>query len=341
MSKKLNSRIRFLLKLLLALALIIWVVKSGKLDPKSFTFLMSSPLYLSGSYSLLLVSALIMGALRFRMMLELCELRIPYLRSVRYQGIGLFANVFMPSAVGGDALKAYYVKSDYAFASVPKIVLAVLLDRIVGMMSIFAVGVVVSFLDFGKIMRVPQLRILFIANVLFFVAIFGFFALCHVIHRHEERALRILKKIEQRFSLLQKPIGLIREATFLIGRNPKILGLTTIISVANQVCLMLLFWLITRLFGDQDISMATVALIYPIGSLLLVIPLTPGGFGVGHVAFDQLFSLFGYQGGANYFNIYFLSGVLFNLSMIIFYLSHKKIKERPEILPNGVEHAEA
>ncbi len=309
----------------MAAALLAWAMAQGKLDLKSFTFVISSPIFLPVNLLALLVAALLFGSLRFQLMLRLCEVVIPYSRAVRYQGIGLFANVFMPSAVGGDALKAFYVKSDYRVASVPKIILSVMLDRIVGMMSLFLIGAVVSFFSLEKLRDDPNLSHLIFVNVIFLMGTLGFFFVCWLLARFPQKGERTLMRLESRVPRLHKILSLLKDATQLIGRNPRIIGATVVISLVNQLIMMFVFWFITGLFGGQNIPFSTIAVIYPIGSLILVLPLTPGGAGVGHVAFDRLFLSFGYTGGANYFNIYFLGGLCFNLLMMVFYLTHSKV----------------
>lgn len=316
---------KLFLKLLIAAALLAWALDQGKLDLKSFTFVISSPIFLPVNLLSLLVAALLFGSLRFQLMLRLCEVVIPYSRAVRYQGIGLFANVFMPSAVGGDALKAFYVKSDYREASIPKIIMSVMLDRVVGMMSLFLIGAIVSFLSLEKFREDVTLSRLISINVLLLLGALSFFLVCWLLARFPQKGERTLMRLEAKVPRLHKVLSLLKEATQLIGRNPRIIGITIAISLVNQLLMMLVFWFITSLFGEQSIPFSTVAVIYPIGSLILVLPLTPGGAGLGHVAFDRLFMSFGYTGGANYFNIYFLGGLCFNLLMIVFYLTHSKI----------------
>ena len=56
------------------------------------------------------------------------------------------------------------------------------------------------------------------------------------------------------------------------------------------------------------------------GFITLAIPLAPGGFGVGHVAFENILQAFQVSGGANHFNLYFVWWTLFSLTGVIPYL---------------------
>jgi hypothetical protein len=53
------------------------------------------------------------------------------------------------------------------------------------------------------------------------------------------------------------------------------------------------------------------------------LPLAPGGLGVGHYAFDRMFALVGWHGGANVFNVLVLGQLALNLLGFIPYLLHR------------------
>ncbi len=74
----------------------------------------------------------------------------------------------------------------------------------------------------------------------------------------------------------------------------------------------------------QDIAVSTLASVYPLGMLTLVLPISYAGFGVGHVAFDQLFTLVGLTGGATVLNAYLISQVVPCLFGVIPYLTLRR-----------------
>ena len=67
-------------------------------------------------------------------------------------------------------------------------------------------------------------------------------------------------------------------------------------------------------------------LLTPLAILATAIPVAPGGMGVGHLAFEHTLSLINVSGGANIFNVVFISQMAFNLSGIFPYLMYKKMK---------------
>jgi uncharacterized membrane protein YbhN (UPF0104 family) len=77
------------------------------------------------------------------------------------------------------------------------------------------------------------------------------------------------------------------------------------------------------LYGDTAFDPALLAPIFPFGILVTALPLAPGGLGVGHAAFDRLFSMVGLPGGANVFNVYVLTQLVLNLLGVFPYLYMK------------------
>jgi hypothetical protein len=67
-------------------------------------------------------------------------------------------------------------------------------------------------------------------------------------------------------------------------------------------------------------ALGELAATFPIGMLITTLPLSPGGLGVGHLAFEQLFRLVELTQGANVYNAYFVSQTLLNLTGVLAYL---------------------
>ncbi len=96
------------------------------------------------------------------------------------------------------------------------------------------------------------------------------------------------------------------------------------------------FTILTQTILDREIAYSTVATIFPLGILTIVLPISPGGLGVGHVAFDRLFATVGLTGGANIFNVYLIGQMVPYLSGIVSYLALKRKGE----IPSGIENIE-
>lgn len=82
--------------------------------------------------------SLIVVTLRIGMILSIQQINLPFFRLYYLWVIGLFFNLFLPSAVGGDIAKAYYIYKDSGkkMASVT----AVLFDRFFGLVATISIG---------------------------------------------------------------------------------------------------------------------------------------------------------------------------------------------------------
>jgi hypothetical protein len=54
------------------------------------------------------------------------------------------------------------------------------------------------------------------------------------------------------------------------------------------------------------------------------LPISPGGFGVGHLAFDRLFAAIGLTGGATVFNVFILGQMAPSLIGVVPYLMMRR-----------------
>jgi uncharacterized membrane protein YbhN (UPF0104 family) len=110
----------------------------------------------------------------------------------------------------------------------------------------------------------------------------------------------------------------------LLSSGPKNLFIALTISMAVHAAAMGLFTVLTRAILDRDVAYSAVATIFPLGILTMVLPVSPAGLGVGHVAFDRLFSAIGLTSGATIFNVYLLGQITPCLLGVFPYLALKK-----------------
>ena len=83
-------------------------------------------------------------------------------------------------------------------------------------------------------------------------------------------------------------------------------------------------WNNTCSASDEQPQFTSIATVVPAGMFTVALPISPGGIGVGHVAFDRLFQLVRLSQGANIYNIFLLSQLSLNLLGSIPYLVFKK-----------------
>ena len=118
--------------------------------------------------------------------------------------------------------------------------------------------------------------------------------------------------------------------------KPKILYWGFLFSILAQCLTLFFLWFICSSLGISDIKFQDLMIIYPIGALITIIPLAPGGMGVGHVAFEKLFHLVNAHGGANAFNLFFIGQTALNCLGVLPFLRNRPQRKEIEQIENNV-----
>ncbi|MBI4679973.1 MAG: flippase-like domain-containing protein [Nitrospirae bacterium] len=130
MKKLMGSIIKACISLIFFLAL-LWIMRN-EIDDALRAIKSTNLLIFAAGFLLYIISTLIL-AIRLRGILDVQSIRVSLPEALLFTFIGYFFNNFLPSAVGGDAVKAYYIskKTNRTLESVT----SVLLDRLIGMFS--------------------------------------------------------------------------------------------------------------------------------------------------------------------------------------------------------------
>ncbi len=306
-----------LLKFGIAAGLVIWMVDSGRLDFKELRVIVEKPQVLIAIFLHWTCLSVLLCSIRWFILLRGQNLPVEYPRTLRLHLIGLFFNTVMPGAVGGDIIKGAYVIRDQHSRKTPAM-MTIILDRVVGLMGLFVVGglgVLISFQKFWDNASLRPILLLVIAMLALTIAVYtiGLMPLADkndpilkILHWHGLPGRRLLAKVYRAFRSYRHHPGA------LVGA----LG----ISVVVQSLSLIYFLYLTIICTGQEVDLGAFASIYPVGALMTALPLAPGGLGVGHAAFENLFNMIGLTGGANVFNVFFLGSMSLNLLGAIPYL---------------------
>ena len=91
----------------------------------------------------------------------------------------------------------------------------------------------------------------------------------------------------------QRVLGEVDAAVRLYRGHPGSLGLGLVVSLANHAGTALCAYALARALGLVEIGVTDALALVPVVSLLSAIPLLPGGWGVGELAFAYFFSPLG------------------------------------------------
>lgn len=313
------------LKLALAATLIAWLVGSGKIDLSQMRRFATEYDLLAASIGYWLIAACGMGTWRWKTLLEGAGYKITWRRAVQLQITGFFFNTVMPGAVGGDIIKLAYVIRDNKEKSKTQAMMTVLLDRIVGLSGLFLIGWIFMLPSIADLVQDPRLLPLVTMMGAISLGFVFFYAAALYHYRGRDPFLRFLSLPIPGIGLFYKLYNALRTYRYARGAIAR----SIILSLAIQGLSLGFFFLVTSKILGEAPDFGRIASIFPVGVLTTAVPITPGGLGVGHVAFDKLFNMVGLNHGATVFNLYIISQLLLNLLGVIPYISLRRQQPLP------------
>jgi glycosyltransferase 2 family protein len=311
----------FLLKAGLAAALIYWMARSGKLDFRQAAAAASHwPLLLAAAV-LSYIGIQIMS-MRWNVLLRSQDIRISNWEAFSLSMIGILFSTMIPGSVSGDVVKAYYT-ADRAPGKKGRAVTTILVDRVVGLVTLLAVSSIAGIWKLPVILRSHTAFIFYLTVVA--ATIGGSLVLLAAILL-SGHTLRLVENFAERFrwlGFLTHPL----HALEVFRTRPAPLVWAMLLSVPAQVAACLAFFSCGKALGSSALSVTDSVLVVPLGFTAMALPLAPAGIGVGQMAFYSLFELLlGAPGTAGssislVFQVVYLAVAATGL---VFYLLHRK-----------------
>ena len=329
MSPRAKNGLLFGIKAIVAIARITWLVRSGSLDFKKLGLLFERPHLLALCIAQWAFSVAVNGN-RWRVLLRIAGVDISFFKMLQLQLMGLFFAVVVPGNVGGDVIKSLYVARDAAPEKRTSIFLVAFADRFLGLAGLVTIATVICLARGGEVFNDPQLgKPAAVTALLAFGALAGP-AVLLLAMRFAGARLESLVSGESRLAkILAQLVAALRLMSTQPGRLLYALGLT----MATHATAIAWVTVLTRAATGQDASFPAIATVFPLGLLTVVIPVSPAGMGVGHVAFDRLYAAIGLTGGATVFNMFILGQMVPCLFGVIPYLLLKRAGDLPPTDP--------
>lgn len=325
MSPRARSGLLFGIKAVLAIALITWLVRSGSLDFKKLGLVFERPHLLAILLAQWAFSVAVNGN-RWRVLLRIAGIDLPFFRMLQLQLMGLFFAAVVPGNVGGDVMKSLYVARDAAPDKRTSIFLVAFADRFLGLAGLVAIATVICLARGSEVFSDPLLgKPAAVTALLAFGALAGPAALLLAMRFAGAR----LEAFVSGESRLAKILGQLVATLRLMSTQPGRLLYALALTMTTHASAIAWVTILTRAATGQDASIAAVATVFPLGLLTVVIPISPAGMGVGHVAFDRLYAAIGLTGGATVFNMFILGQMVPCLFGVIPYLLLKRSGDLP------------
>ncbi len=274
MSKmKISKKLIFVFKIVLTLALVLFLLKRLKMGEVKHIILQIKLSYLFLAV-LFYLFIMVITAYRWRCLLRIHRIKLGMLELIRLTFVGYFFNNFLPTTVGGDLVKGYLVakKTEKTAESY----VSVLMDRLMGLAGLFVMA-------FAVICFLPLLQ----ANRTMMYAIWGGFIICGVIAvlstigtKYWLGKLVFLKRIFQKLKIDTQ----IRKAYNVFSAHKQyknVLIKTVLLSLLSQACFIAVNYFIVKGLPIQG----NVPLIYffvytPTIALISSLPITINGIGI-------------------------------------------------------------
>ena len=327
----------FAAKALVAALLIGWLVRSDSLDLGALAILFQRPALLAMDLGLFAFGAMI-GTLRFRVLLGLADIDVSLRTLFRLQMTAFFFNVVIPGNIGGDVVKALYVARDAPASKRTTVLLLVFVERLLGVISLILMGSLVLVLRGRALLTDPLLRPLAPTVVGLGAATLLGGALALLVVRH---AGARLDRFTSGPSKLAKLLNQLVASMRILSAGPRSLVVVLALSMTFHAASIALFTVLTGTILERDVPYSAVATVFPLGLLSMMLPISPAGLGVGHVAFKRLFEAIGLSGGASVFNVYLLGQMVPCLLGVFPFLSLRRRGELPTEIPAADDPATA
>ncbi|MHC5011129.1 MAG: lysylphosphatidylglycerol synthase transmembrane domain-containing protein [Planctomycetota bacterium] len=231
----------------------------------------------------LLALLIVFTGWRWYLLLRAADLVLAFPRALRLTWIGAFFNQAVPGSTGGDVVKAWYAA--VATGRGARSVLSVFVDRVGGLLGLALVAGLALLLappgtEYGPA-RIVALCVL-VGGI-----VAGALALSPRL-----RAMLGLTRLFRRLPF-QTLLAEVAGAARLYGSRKGVLLFAVLVGAANHAVAAFCVWLLAGVLGIEGITLGAALALVPVANLMSAIPLVPGGWGVGELAFAWLFGQLG------------------------------------------------
>jgi len=270
-------------KFALAAGLVTWFIRSGRIDLDSIRLVAQSTWVVLALFGIQFLNIFV-NNLRWQLLLYGQGIKRTFAGTMPLTFIGLFFNLAIPGAVGGDLIKAYYIAQEHS-SSRAKAAMSVAMDRVVGLFSFVCLALMSGLVNFDRMMAIPQLKALFLFVIFLFIAFITFFGLSFSKTVREHHYMdKFLKKVPAG-SAVEK----IYDAVHAYRHSKGMFLVGILLSVFAQSLSIMIIALVARQIGQPQ-SWSALFFVVPLGFIVTALPISPAGIGVGQVAFHQLFA---------------------------------------------------
>lgn len=272
-------------KAVVSIALIWYLLSTTEFSAVFASLTSASPFWLLLSFVTLILGKII-TSYRWQVLLKAQDIDIPLRFLIGSVFVGQFFNSFLPTTIGGDAMRAYDTASMSKDST--KSVVSVFADRLIGVFALALLALLALVLGFisGQDVSFYVLPVL----LLFFLCSFG------ILFIFNERLLTFLGKLLGLLRL-HKVANKLEEAyqsINILKKEPGVLVLAFLASLVLQINVILFYYFI-GVSLDLGVSFLYFAMIVPVALVVLLVPFSINGIGIREGIFAYLLTGLGVQ----------------------------------------------
>jgi uncharacterized protein (TIRG00374 family) len=265
---------------------VLWVL-ARKMDwPQFFAYVAHARAdYLCYGLAIIGVT-MVVGTYRWRMLLHVQDIDLPFAKLFPMNMIGQFFNAFLLGVTGGDVIKIYYV-TQAAPGKRSAAGLSVIYDRILGLLGIMVWGLILTTVSYSFLTSTPQTHQAVWTFLLICCAAVGGISFALVLPWIRKHAG--LWKLEQKLPF-HGTIENLSDAFQRYARSP-VENITVLaMSICIHGCIFLTMYVIALAIGLHA-SFWQLAAIVSIVNVLIAIPINVAGLGVREALFVYFLAL--------------------------------------------------
>lgn len=304
----------------ITLGILAWLFRNPERNREMWTA------FTGASLGWVLLAVLMLGlvevcaVVRWKILMDVQDLRLGWKRLTDLTMIGLFFNILMPGGTGGDVVKIFYLIKETP-GKKGAAMLAAVMDRVLGLMAMMTLGGIMIALRYDWLTATKATSGL----LLLLLGVFGS-ALSFLIISLVVTMMGWVNKLPERMPMRQHVVDLCA-AYSLYGRAWKATLAAFLVSIPVHLCSFAVFYCVARSISSisDKVFLWDFLTITPIVNTLSAMPTSLGGVGVREGLFVQFLGLCGIDTGMATVISLMGYGVIFFWGLVggIFYLFYR------------------
>jgi uncharacterized protein (TIRG00374 family) len=278
-----KNYLTFVGKAIISIGLIWYLLSVTEFSAVFDSLRSASPFWLLLSFITLLIGK-ILTSYRWQFLLKAQEIVIPLRFLIASVFVGQFFNSFLPTTVGGDAMRAYDTAAQSKEST--KSVISVFADRLIGMFALAFLALIALAVGYFSGQDVG----------FYVIPVLLVFVLCAlaVLLIFNPRLVGILSRLLQflRLSRIATTLDEANHSFQILRRAPRILMIAFFVSLLLQINV-ILFYFFIGVSLDLGVSVLYFSMIVPVALVVLLVPFSINGIGIREGIFVYLLTELG------------------------------------------------